>query len=140
MSFEYHISVAISSRTMEIFEPQHHCKPDFWKYHLCPASMAGATTQDGFYQLLASTRYDPFLSSVGWNNDPSGPSPFLLLPYQYERLTSAAKIHNWHHVSSALTYLDLKNACQNGVSQQLNSERLQAGALRVRSINLPFYR
>ncbi|KAG2120595.1 aminotransferase [Suillus discolor] len=44
------------------------------------------------YALLASTRYDPLLMSCVWNNDIDGPSPYLLLHYQADRLIASAAL------------------------------------------------
>ncbi|KAF5388477.1 hypothetical protein D9757_004718 [Collybiopsis confluens] len=63
------------------------------------------------YQLLSSTRYDQHLSSLAWNNDPAGPSPFFLLPYHFERLTEAAEQHGWEKTNQSHSYEKLKEKC-----------------------------
>ncbi|KAF8971742.1 aminotransferase [Flammula alnicola] len=70
------------------------------------------------YQLLTSTRYDPLLQSLSWNNDPYGPSPFFLLPLHFERLLSAAETHNWLYAKSLLKYNYLKSYCSDAISEQ----------------------
>ena len=87
------------------------------------------------YQLLTSTRYDPFLATLSWNNDHDGPSSFFLLPYHFDRLISAAKIHKWDHTTSAsiLSYDHLKSTCLDAISkerQQIGSSS-SAAAFRV---------
>lgn len=74
------------------------------------------------YQLLTSTRYDPFLATLSWNNDHNGPCSFFLLPYHFDRLTSAAKTHKWDH--TMLSYDYLKSTCLDAISK----ERQQNGA------------
>ena len=71
--------------------------------------------QEQVYQLLTSTRFDPFLATLSWNNDHNGPCSFFLLPYHFDRLTSAAKAHKWDH--SLLTYDYLHSTCLDAVSE-----------------------
>lgn len=85
------------------------------------------------YQLLSSTRFDPFLTTLGWNDDRHGPCAFFLLSYHFDRLASAAKIHKWDHVSSLLTYDYLKSACLDVISEQ--QQRLQTGSSRPFRVN-----
>ena len=89
------------------------------------------------YQLLTSTRYDPFLATLSWNNDHDGPSSFFLLPYHFDRLISAAKIHKWDHTTSILSYDLLKSTCLDAISKerQQNSSSSSTAAFRV---NLSF--
>ncbi|PPQ79413.1 hypothetical protein CVT25_002683 [Psilocybe cyanescens] len=70
------------------------------------------------YQLLTSTRYDPYLTSLAWNNDKNGPSPFFLLPLHLERLISAAETHNWFYAKSLLRYEYLKASCLDAILEQ----------------------
>jgi hypothetical protein len=72
----------------------------------------------GPYQLLSSTRFDPFLTTVNWNNDHDGPSSFFLLPYHFDRLASAAKTHKWNQATSVFSYDYLKSACSDAISEQ----------------------
>ena len=85
------------------------------------------------YQLLTSTRYDPFLATLSWNNDHDGPSSFFLLPYHFDRLISAAKIHKWDHTTSILSYDHLKSTCLDAISKerQQNGSSSSAAAFRV---------
>ena len=89
------------------------------------------------YQLLTSTRYDPFLATLSWNNDHDGPSSFFLLPFHFDRLISAAKIHKWDHTTSILSYDHLKSTCLDAISKerQQNSSSSSTAAFRV---NLSF--
>ncbi|KII93413.1 hypothetical protein PLICRDRAFT_131156, partial [Plicaturopsis crispa FD-325 SS-3] len=68
------------------------------------------------YCLLSSTKYDPFLKSLKWNND-TGPTPFFLLPYHFHRLALAAEVHGWRDVASGLTYDALKRECERAVAE-----------------------
>ncbi|KAF9567784.1 D-aminoacid aminotransferase-like PLP-dependent enzyme, partial [Agrocybe pediades] len=70
------------------------------------------------YQLLTSTRYDPFLATQGWNDDDRGPSPFFLLRSHLERLISSAETHNWVYAVSVLKYGTLKGCCVDAISEQ----------------------
>ena len=85
------------------------------------------------YQLLTSTRYDPFLATLSWNNDHDGPSSFFLLPFHFDRLISAAKIHKWDHTTSILSYDLLKSTCLDAISKerQQNSSSSSTAAFRV---------
>ena len=91
------------------------------------------------YQLLTSTRYDPFLATLSWNNDHDGPSSFFLLPYHFDRLISAAKIHKWDHTTSLLSYDLFKSTCLDAISkerqQNSSSSSTSIAAFRV---NLSF--
>ncbi|KAF8808144.1 hypothetical protein BYT27DRAFT_7139956 [Phlegmacium glaucopus] len=78
------------------------------------------------YQLISSTRFDPFLATLGWNNDHDMPSPFFLLPYHFDRLVSAARTHNWDHATTSYDYL--KSACSNAIADQNGS----SSAFRIR--------
>jgi len=79
--------------------------------------------QPEFYQLLTSTRYDPFLATLSWNNDHDGPCSFFLLPYHFDRLTSAAVTHKWDHHSTTtiLSYDYLKSTCLDAISKERRS-------------------
>jgi hypothetical protein len=101
------------------------------------------TISQGSYQLLSSTRFDPFLATLSWNNDHDNePCPFFLLPYHFDRLASAAKTHEWDSTStSILTYHYLKSTCLDAVSKE--QQRLPNGsssAFRVFSISFSFIR
>ena len=70
------------------------------------------------YQLLTCTRYDTYLQRQEWNNDTDGPSPFFFLPLHFNRLVSAAEIHNWFYARSSLKYGQLKSACMDAIYEQ----------------------
>ena len=93
-----------------------------------------------FYELLTSTRYDPFLATLSWNNDYDGPCSFFLLPYHFDRLTSAAKTHNWDH-ATILSYDYLKSTCLDAISkeQQKNGSDSSSTAFRVNLLNFSFF-
>ncbi|KAF5311938.1 hypothetical protein D9619_002580 [Psilocybe cf. subviscida] len=106
------------------------------------------------FQLLATTRYDPFLKSLQWNNANDGvdPSAFFLLPMHFTRLVSAAQRHGWAdsvgnrpsnsdgkdghgHPEEWLKYDVLKVACVDAVWEQqsaLQKEERATAAFRVR--------
>lgn len=83
------------------------------------------------YQLLTTTRYDPLLQSLLWNNDTHGPSPFFLLPLHFARLLDAADMHNWFFARSTLKYNDLKSRCMDAIADQRVREN-NAVAFKVR--------
>lgn len=66
------------------------------------------------YELLTSTRYDPFLRSQRWNYDRDGSSSFFLLPYHYARLEEAIRLHRWQIAS--FSYHRLKSECKAAVA------------------------
>lgn len=69
------------------------------------------------FRLLTSTRFDPFLATLKWNNDQHGPSSFLLLRYHFDRLLSAVSQHGWQINDQYLTYRNFISACQNALSE-----------------------
>jgi len=79
------------------------------------------------YAFLASTRYDPFLLSCDWNDDPDGPSPYFLLHYQVDRLSASAALDGQtsHH---GLTLSNVKELCNKVVREHDSSGET---ALRV---------
>lgn len=89
-----------------------------------PAKVVGPSNEP--FELLTSTRFDSFLLSLRWNNDQDGPSPFLLLPYHFDRLIAAAERHGWGHVKCSLTYEKLKSACNDVLADQLAQETSNA--------------
>lgn len=87
------------------------------------------------YALLASTRYDPFLTSCVWNNDIDGPSPYLLLHYQADRLIASAALHDktFRH---GTTLSNVKALCDKVVREH-NDSRGET-ALKVSTFNTRF--
>ncbi|KAG6330863.1 hypothetical protein ID866_8225 [Astraeus odoratus] len=62
---------------------------------------------------MAAVRFDPFLETLNWNNDPEGfPSPYLLLSHQLDRLVTSSLAVQWPEANS-LTYGKLKSVCDN---------------------------
>lgn len=82
------------------------------------------------YQLLTTTRYDPTLATLPWNDDCDGPSPYFLLPYHYERLQSAVEEHGWD-IQNAHTYKQFKSRVVDTVSKQERNSEVRPPALRV---------
>ncbi|KAH7914717.1 aminotransferase [Hygrophoropsis aurantiaca] len=84
------------------------------------------------FSLLSSTRYDPFLRTLRWNNDPEGnPSPYLLLSYQLDRLVASAHRNGWGDLK-ALNWDNLKSTCDNIVGDELG--QYKTGALKIRMV------
>lgn len=81
------------------------------------------------YALLASTRYDPFLLSCAWNNDIDGPSPYLLLHYQADRLIASAAL-NHQAFPHGTTFSNVKALCDKVVREH-NIEGETALKIRV---------
>jgi hypothetical protein len=77
---------------------------------------------EGSYELITATRFDPFLSTLAWNDGQEGPSDFLLLQYHLDRLAHAVELHGWDHAKSSLTYDRLKSACQTALTSYDNQE------------------
>ncbi|EDR15200.1 uncharacterized protein LACBIDRAFT_243106 [Laccaria bicolor S238N-H82] len=82
--------------------------------------MASSENED--FELLTTTRYDPYLKSLEWNADDDGPSPFLLLPYHRDRLSVAADEHKWEIAKSSLMYQKLKIVCLEAIYQSEESK------------------
>ena len=91
------------------------------------------------YQLLTSTRYDPFLATLSWNNDHDGPCSFFLLPYHFDRLISAAKTHKWDHTTSILSYEYLKSTCLDAISKEQQHDGSSSTAFRVNQFFIFFH-
>lgn len=90
-----------------------------------------ASSENENFELLTTTRYDPYLKSLEWNADDDGPSPFLLLPYHRDRLSVAADEHKWKIAKASLTYQKLKIVCLEAIYQSEESE-LHVPCRRVR--------
>ena len=76
------------------------------------------------FALLSSTRYDPLLVNLKWNNNKDGSgSPFLLLPYHFDRLRVAARKHGWAEAEHALSWHELRSECHRVVQEFPEIER-----------------
>lgn len=76
------------------------------------------------FALLSSTRFDPFLTNLKWNNDQNGASsPFLLLHYHLDRLQAAAKVHGWEEAHNALSFDPFQAECHRAVQEYPDAER-----------------
>ncbi|KIM88822.1 hypothetical protein PILCRDRAFT_95446 [Piloderma croceum F 1598] len=68
------------------------------------------------FALLSSTRYDPFLKNLKWNNDKDGAgSPFLLLHYHIDRLRVAARRHGWSEAERVLSWHAFRSECHRSI-------------------------
>ncbi|KAG2154551.1 aminotransferase [Suillus clintonianus] len=82
------------------------------------------------FALLSSTRYDPFLISCPWNNDPDGPSPYFLLHYQADRLIRSAALHD-QVFQEGTTLSKVKTVCDKAVQEHNDSRGETPLKLRV---------
>ncbi|KAH0591131.1 Putative aminodeoxychorismate lyase [Termitomyces sp. J132] len=84
------------------------------------------------YELLSSTRFDPFLLNIRWNDDKNGPSNFLLLRYHFDRLIAAVERHDWFQAKSVLaSYNEFESLCRNAVEVHRDKDN-GPGALKLR--------
>ena len=83
---------------------------------LPPTTMSDA--DDVQYSLLSTTRYDDDLRNVAWNTRVNGgkPSSYMLLPYHFDRLMTAARDHGWIATKQRTDYADLVAACDDAVN------------------------
>ncbi|KAL1697260.1 aminotransferase [Schizophyllum commune] len=82
------------------------------------------------YELLTSTRYDPFLRSLRWNYDRDGPSALFLLPQHFGRLQDAIDRHGWYIPS--FTYDELKSRCKAVVAEAAEGDADPSAAMKLR--------
>jgi hypothetical protein len=101
------------------------------------------------YDLLTTTRCDPYLQRLAWNNHDGHPSSYLLLQFHYDRLYDAAvqvsylppwyrfflisRQHDWPEARSSISYTTLYEACQTAVASYDGDP---ADAFKVRSFPL----
>jgi branched-subunit amino acid aminotransferase/4-amino-4-deoxychorismate lyase len=84
------------------------------------------------FALLSSTRYDPFLENLKWNNNKDGSgSPFLLLHYHLDRLRVAARKHGWAEAVNALSWHAFRSECYRVVQAFPEAERPAACKIRI---------
>ncbi|KAF9041849.1 hypothetical protein BDZ89DRAFT_1109763 [Hymenopellis radicata] len=92
-----------------------------------------AASMNPQFELLTSTRYDRQLEHLSWNKDSFDAykrSPFLVLPYHYERLRKAAEDHRWTEALAAFpSYESFKSAALDAVA---NAAEPAADAYKVR--------
>ena len=81
------------------------------------------------FQLTSAIRYDPIHSPILLLNH--GQSPFLLLPYHFDRLKAAAALHGWQDTFATLSWSSFQSTC-NRVVQEYNGHG-KGGPLKVRS-------
>ncbi|KAJ7786589.1 aminotransferase, partial [Mycena metata] len=83
------------------------------------------------FDLLTTTRWDPYLDRLGWNNYDSQPSRFLLLAFHLDRLQQAAAAHEWPAAVAALSYPALHEKCQAAVASYHAADPPEALRIRV---------
>jgi 4-amino-4-deoxychorismate lyase len=80
-----------------------------------------SSINDSDLQLITALRYDTALLSAPFNTATNGgtPSAFLLLPYHFDRLSTAATSHGseWTHAREILTRRRLEDACVRAVDE-----------------------
>lgn len=83
------------------------------------------------YSLLSSTRYDNAVHNMHSNTRVNGalPSPFMLLPYHFDRLMTAARTHGWQ-MPENVTKAALLEKCERAVAEAGEAHGL--GPLKVR--------
>jgi 4-amino-4-deoxychorismate lyase len=70
------------------------------------------------YALISTTRYDPYLIQLNYNNEPgNNPSPFFLLSYHIDRIIDAANRHGWQRLLPSLEFAAVKSICERAVPQ-----------------------
>ncbi|KAI0274798.1 aminotransferase [Gloeopeniophorella convolvens] len=69
------------------------------------------------FQLISAIRFDPALRDASWNSSVNAdqPSPFMLLPYHFDRLNAAAADHGWQTISASLSWASFQQQCQRAV-------------------------
>jgi 4-amino-4-deoxychorismate lyase len=77
------------------------------------------------FQLTSAIRYDPIHSL------PHSPSPFLLLPYHFDRLRAAAALHGWQDTFPSLSWPSFLSTCNRAVQEYDGPGK--GGPLKVRS-------
>lgn len=85
------------------------------------------------FNLLTTTRYDEALLNVAWNTRINGgtPSPFMLLPYHFDRLAAAAEQHAWTQARQNAEISRLRDVCEQAV-RAARAQHGSSGPFRVR--------
>ena len=88
--------------------------------------------QNCVYQLITSILHDPFCLNLPWNSvlNNGQPSPFLLLPYHFDRLRAAAAIHGWQDAVASISWDTFQLTCRHAI--QAYDGPAKAGPLKVR--------
>ncbi|KAH9968813.1 aminotransferase [Russula dissimulans] len=68
------------------------------------------------FQLVSTIACDPHNLNLSWNSaaNHGHPSPFILLPYHFDRLRSAAALHGWQ---DAISWASFQATCQHAIQQ-----------------------
>ncbi|KAI0004182.1 aminotransferase [Russula compacta] len=69
------------------------------------------------FELISTIRYDPLCLDLPWNSaaNHGHPSPFMLLPYHFDRLRLAAALHNWQDTFASISWALFQSTCQRAV-------------------------
>lgn len=69
------------------------------------------------FELISTIRYDPLCLDLPWNSaaNHGHPSPFMLLPYHFDRLRVAAALHNWQDTFASISWALFQSTCQRAV-------------------------
>ncbi|KAI9512889.1 aminotransferase [Russula earlei] len=87
---------------------------------------------DVVYQLVSTIRYDPFILDLPWNSavNYAQPSPFMLLPYHFDRLRSAAAMHEWQDTFASISWTLFQVTCRCAI--QAYDGPAKGGPLKLR--------
>jgi 4-amino-4-deoxychorismate lyase len=85
------------------------------------------------YQLVSTVRHDPSCLHFPWNSAANNgqPSPFMLLPYHFDRLRAAAALHAWQDAVLSMSWALFQLTCQRAI--QTYDGPAKGGPLKVRS-------
>lgn len=69
------------------------------------------------FHLITTIRYDSNLLNISWNSTANygQPSPFMLLPYHFDRLKAAATLHGWQDTITSISWTSFLLTCQHAV-------------------------
>lgn len=84
------------------------------------------------YQLVSTVRHDSLCLNLPWNSAANNgqPSPFMLLPYHFDRLRSAGAIHGWQDAVASISWDIFQSTCQHAI--QAYDGPAKGGPLKVR--------
>jgi len=91
-----------------------------------------AAEQNIVYHLVSTIRHDTLCLNLPWNSalNNGQPSPFMLLPYHFDRLRAAAAIHGWKDAVASIPWDLFQLTCQRAI--QAYDGPAKGGPLKVR--------